>query len=184
MKDRRALQEELNRINELYQQKDLELRKSGGSDVQRQQMRDMLNAKKERLMAEMGDDLQNLNRGGSAVVSGGTISKLDIDQSKLPDIAKQSNLGKGNIFKSLGRKVAGIVPLAGVGVAALSGDPAMAAEEAAGDIPVVGQAYEALKSEDAGNREEEQQMLAERDAMESYKNSPARADALKKIRGY
>ena len=61
MKDRRELQDELNRINELYQQYDLELRKSGGSNAQRQQMRDTLNAKKARVMAEMGDDLQNLN---------------------------------------------------------------------------------------------------------------------------
>lgn len=187
MKDRRALQEELNRINELYQQKDLELRKAGGTDAQRQQMRDMLNAKKQSLMSEMGDDLQKLNMGESVGVKNATFSGADLDQSKLPDAAKQKGLGKLGMFKNLGKKVAGVIPLAGVGMAALSGDPAMAAEEAAGDLPFVGQAYEAFKPETAGNAEEEQMMLAERQAMEDYKNSPAakaKQEALKKLRGY
>jgi transcriptional regulator with XRE-family HTH domain len=37
--------------------------------------------------------------------------------------------------------------------------------------------YEAIKSEDAGNRDEERQMLSERDARDSYRNSPAYRDA-------
>jgi hypothetical protein len=188
MKDRRQLQDELNRINDLYQQYDLELRKSGGSDAQRQQMRDTLNAKKAKVMAEMGDDLQKLNLGKDIKVSGATTSGLDVDQSKLPDVAKQVNLGKEGMLKKLGKKVAGVIPLAGAGMAALSGDPAMAAEEAAGDIPFFGQAYEAIKPEVAGNEEEERMMLAEDKARKAYSQSPAAASAkeaaLKKLRGY
>jgi len=155
MKDRRDLQAELNRINELYHEKDLELRKAGGSDMQRQQMRDMLNAKKEKLMAEMGDDLQKLNAGGSM---------------KIANAAP---------FSGLKKKLMGVVPMAGAAYGLMSGDPAMAAEEAAGDIPVIGQAYEAIKPESAGNPEEERQMLAEIQARKNYGASPAAADARK-----
>jgi hypothetical protein len=188
MKDRRDLQDELNRINELYQEYDLELRKSGGSDAQRQQMRDTLNAKKAKLTAEMGDDLQNLNLGKDVKVSGGTLSGTEIDQAGLPDMSKQKGLGKEGIFKRLGKKVAGVIPLAGAAYGLASGDPAMAAEEAAGDIPVIGQAYEAIKPEMAGNPEEERMMLAEDKARKAYSQSPAAMDAkesaLKKLRGY
>jgi hypothetical protein len=92
MKDRKALQEELNRVNQLYQDKDLELRKVGGSDIQRQKMRDMLNSKKESIMAEMGDDLHKLNLGGKIKIAaeapksgiGKVISKVGSVAKKLP----------------------------------------------------------------------------------------------------
>lgn len=188
MKDRRQLQDELNRINELYQQYDLELRKSGGSDAQRQQMRDALNAKKAKVMAEMGDDLQKLNIGQDIKVPGATTTGVEINQAKLPDVSEQVNLGKEGMFKRLGKKVAGVIPLAGTAYGLASGDPAMAAEEAAGDIPVLGQAYEAIKPESAGNAEEERMMLAEDKARKAYAKSPAAAGAkeaaLKKLRGY
>lgn len=184
---RKDVKDELNRINELYQQKDLELRKSGGTDQQRQQMRDMLNAKKEKLIAEQGDSLQKLNAGQSVNMKSATITdptKL-IDQSNLPDASKSRFSG---FLGKLGKKAAGIIPLAGAGYAALQGDPAMAAEEAAGDIPFVGQAYEAIKPTESGNPEEERQMIAERNAKVNYQNSPAAAGAkmaaLKKIRGF
>jgi hypothetical protein len=152
MSDRRDLQEELNRINKLYQEKDLELRKAGGSDLQRQQMRDMLNRKKAQLTEEMGDDLQKLNVG------------------------KSINVGKAGLFK----KIAGIIPLAGAGMAAMSGDPAMAAEELAADLP----GGEALRSEAAGmSPEEEAMMLAEIDAQKAYAKSPARMDRLRALMG-
>lgn len=172
MKDRRALQDELNRVNQLYQDKDLEMRKIGASDMDRQRMRDMLNAKKERLMAEMGDDLQKLNTGAGVAVGKGTISgPADmLDQSTLPDAAKTTGLGK---FKRLGQKVAGIVPFAGVATAALKGDPAMAADEAVEDLagPLA-----AFKPESAGNRKEEQGMLNDRKALKNYQESPAYRD--------
>jgi hypothetical protein len=172
MKDRRALQDELNRVNQLYQDKDLEMRKIGASDMDRQRMRDMLNAKKERLMAEMGDDLQKLNTGAGISVGKGTVSGPSemLDQSSLPDASKTAGLGK---FKRLGQKVAGIVPFAGVAAAALQGNPAMAADElmedAAGPLA-------ALKPDVAGNRKEERTMLAERKALKNYENSPAYRD--------
>lgn len=166
MSDRRDLQAELNRINELYQEKDLEMRKIGGNTDQRHQMRDMMNAKKEKLMAEMGDDLQNLNTGGSLKIAGAAPSP--------------------SAFGGLKKKLMGVVPMAGAAYGLMSGDPAMAAEEAAGDIPVVGQAYEAIKPTDTGNVEEERMMLAEDKARKAYENSPAAAAkkaALQKLRG-
>jgi hypothetical protein len=153
MKDRRDLQAELNRINELYQEKDLEMRKIGGNTEQRQQMRDMMNAKKEKLVAEMGDDLQQLNAGKTMKIANATPSP----------------------FGGLKKKLLGAIPMAGAMYGLASGDPAMAAEEAAGDIPVAGQIYEAIKPTESGNPEEEKMILAERQAMENYKNSPAGA---------
>lgn len=82
-----------------------------------------------------------------------------------------------------GKKVAGMIPLAGAGMAALSGDPAMAAEELAGDIPVAGQIYEAIKPSESGNPEEERQMLAEDQARKNYDKSPARMAKLKALMG-
>lgn len=153
MKDRRDLQAELNRINELYQEKDLEMRKIGGNTEQRQQMRDMMNAKKEKLVAEMGDDLQQLNTGKTMKIANAAPSP----------------------FGGLKKKLLGAIPMAGAAYGLASGNPAMAAEEAAGDIPVVGQVYEAVRPTESGNPEEERQMLAERNALEDYKNSPAAA---------
>jgi hypothetical protein len=80
--------------------------------------------------------------------------------------------------KGAGKKALAALPFVGAGMAALSGDPAMAAEELAQDaMGPAGIAMEALKSEDAGNVEEEKQMLAERRAKTKYKNSPAAVDA-------
>jgi hypothetical protein len=84
---------------------------------------------------------------------------------------------------ALKKKALGIVPFLGAGYAALDGDPAMAAEELAGDIPVAGQVYEAIKPSDSGNVEEERQMIAERNAREDYDNSPARMARLKALQG-
>jgi hypothetical protein len=188
MKNRKQLEDELNRINELYKKYDVDLIKVGGSDAQRQQMRDTMNAKKNKVIAEMGDDLQKLNLGKNIVVKGGTSSGIELNQEGLRDVSKQKGLGKEAIFNRLGKKVAGVIPFAGAGMAALSGDPAMAAEEAAGDIPILGQAYEAIKPEMAGNPEEERMMLAEDKARKAYAKSPAAASAkeaaLKKLRGY
>jgi hypothetical protein len=86
----------------------------------------------------------------------------------------EQKIAKLRALKAAGKKVAGIIPFAGAGMAALSGDPAMAAEELASDaMGPAGMAYDALKPDVAGNPEEESMMLAERDAMENYKNSPA-----------
>lgn len=94
-------------------------------------------------------------------------------------------IAKARALRQAGKKIAGIIPFAGAGYAALSGDPAMASEELAGDIPFVGQAYEAIKPTDSGNVEEERQMIAERNAQAAYGQSPAhlaRINALKNLR--
>lgn len=156
MADRKKLQEELNRINELYQETDLNMNKAGGSTQQRQQLRDMLNAKKKTLMDELGDDLTTLNSGKGITVKNVT---------KTP-----------KLLGMLGKKAAGIIPFAGAGMAALSGEPAMAAEELAGDL-VPG--LEAVKSDDAGmSSGDERMMLAEDQARKNYEKSPARQDKL------
>lgn len=87
-------------------------------------------------------------------------------------------------LRQAGKKVMGILPFAGAMYGLASGDPAMAAEEVAGDVPILGQAYEAIKPTDTGNVEEERQMIAERDARAAYDQSPAhlaRLKALQKI---
>jgi len=200
MSDRRKLQEEINKLNELYQDYDLQLSKAGADIQQRQKLRDLMNSKKDALIAQYGDDLQKLNKGMSATISGGTISKAAKDVAGEGfDAAK-----KVGILKAIGKKAAGIIPFAGAGMAALQGDPAMAAEEALKDsadtmapallskigasaiAPQVGiglAAADALLPEVAGNQEEEKMMLAERAAQESYKKSPARMAKLQAMIG-
>ena len=80
------------------------------------------------------------------------------------------------------KKALSVIPMAGTAAGLLSGDPAMAAEEAAGDIPVLGQMYEAVKPTSTGDVDEERTMIAERNAREDYKKSPASNDKLKEIR--
>jgi hypothetical protein len=204
MKDRRDLQDELNRINELYQQYDLELRKSGGSDAQRQQMRDTLNAKKAKITAEMGDDLQNLNLGKNVKVPGGTLSGTEMDQSNLPDMSKQKGLGKEGMFKKLGKKVASrglkalpvigtIAGLASAGEAAYAGDYDKAKEELVSAADPTGLSDVALAARDVAETKQDydttqKMMLAEDKARKAYAQSPAAAGAkeaaLKKLRGY
>lgn len=84
----------------------------------------------------------------------------------------------------IGGKVLGAIPFAGAGYAALQGDPAMAADELAGDVPVLGQAYEALRPEVAGNPEEERMMLAEIQAKKDYQSSPAHQARLRALQGF
>jgi hypothetical protein len=97
--------------------------------------------------------------------------------------------GLTGIGKRLGKAAITALPFAGAGYAALQGDPAMAADQLTGDIPVIGQAYEALKPEEAGSSTEDRQLMAERDALVNYNNSPAakdraaRIEALKKLQG-
>lgn len=176
MKTRPEIQDELNRMNELYQQADLDLKKAGASIEQRQRARDLLNKKKTDVLAQ-GDDLTKLNAGKSIGIQGGTIS-TGLDQSDLPDMAKQVGLGKEGMFSrlrsKLGKKALSVIPGVGAIAGLASGEPAMAAEEAVGDIPLIGQGYEAIKSESAGmSPEEEDMMLADIQAKKNYANSPA-----------
>lgn len=115
----------------------------------------------------------------------GVTQKIDTRQSA-PLLSGQAFVDKINNLKAaktLGKKLMGVVPLAGAAGALMSGDPAMAAEELAQDaMGPAGLAYEAIRPEQAGNPEEEMMMLAERDAMENYNNSPAKASKFGKIR--
>jgi hypothetical protein len=127
MADRRELQKELNRINELYQEYDLRMRKAGASDEERQKMRDMMNAKKQEVISQMGDDLQKLNQTGKQTISGGTVSK-GLSQSGIPDAPGASK------FKNLLKKAAPALkaggkalPVVGAIAAGLSSDDAAAA---------------------------------------------------------
>lgn len=94
---------------------------------------------------------------------------------------KMNQLTKNRIF----RQVAGALPLAGTAMAISSGDASAAAEELPGEIPFIGQAYEAIKPGNAGDSMDDRTMIAERDASANYAKSGARKDALNKIkRGY
>jgi len=121
---------------------------------------------------------KKLSEGGFAPLKSVT-EHIDTKSAWKPTGANDwlEKLANARALKQAGKKVAGVIPLAGTAYAALSGDPAMASEELVGDVPVVGQAYEALKSEDAGNREEERLMLADRNAQRSYAKSGAAQDA-------
>lgn len=89
-------------------------------------------------------------------------------------------LTKTRIF----RGIAGALPLAGTAVALSSGNANAAIEELPSELPIVGQAYDAIKPETAGSEDDDKQMIAERNASVNYKQSPAhqaRLSALKKL---
>ena len=75
MQDRKKLQEELNRINNLYQEYDTQMKKAGASIEDRQKMRDLMNAKKNSVISQIGDDLQKLNIGQNIKVPGASSTK-------------------------------------------------------------------------------------------------------------
>lgn len=173
MSDRRELQAQKSKLAEMYQTQRVKMENAGASIDQLSRLKKMFNDRVNQLDTEQGDMLSKLNRGQNVKVSGGTSSGLELNQSKLPDMAKKVGLGKESLFKRLGKKAAGIIPLAGTAYGLMSGDPAMAAEEVAGDIPLLGQAYEAIKPEMAGDPEEERMMIAEIKARKAYEKSPA-----------
>lgn len=174
------LKDRENFINQAFQQKDLELTKlakenglsASELDQARQKLRDMMHSAKQKASIDFGDSLDKLNAGQSLSLAGGTVS---------PNL---KNMAKTSALKQLGKKIAGIIPFAGAAYGALSGDPAMAAEEAVGDIPVFGQSYEAIKPKSAGESPEvENQMLREHSARKRYEKSPARLNKLKALIG-
>ena len=79
-----------------------------------------------------------------------------------------------SLTKGGGKKVLGALPLAGAAIAALQGDPAMAAEELMEDA--VGP-LAALKPESAGDREAERDLMTEIQSRKDYKKSGAYRDA-------
>lgn len=194
MADRRELQAQKSRLAEMYQTQRVKMENAGASVDQLSRLKKMFNDKSAKLDQQYGDTLSKLNRGEDVRVSGGTTSGMELNQSKLPDMAKKVGLGKESLFKRLGKKVAGVIPLAGTAYGLMSGDPAMAAEQAASDVadlaaPVAAKlgagaaagpiglaaiaAQQALSPSDAGSAEEENMMLAEIEARKRYEKSPA-----------
>lgn len=170
MANRKDLIQEQNRIRELYNQQRVAMEKAGASVDQLGQLKSMFNNKMNELESSMGDDLMKLNRGNSMSISGGTTSGVGLDQSKLPDASAIVGQGKQSMFKRLGKKVAGVVPVIGaLGSAAMS-------EDASAAIPLLGDA------EGVGmSAEDENQMLNEYNAKRSYDKSQAKQDALRAI---
>lgn len=105
---------------------------------------------------------------------------LDYSQFRKEFAQKAKQSKAADVLK---KKFMGAIPLAGTAYGLMSGDPAMAADEAAGDVPFVGQAYEAIKPTDSGNIEEERQMIAERNARADYDQSPAHLARLRALQG-
>jgi len=170
---RKELQEELNRINELYHQYDLELRKAGGDYFQRQKMRDMLNKKKQDVISSMGDDLQKLNIDESISTKKATITP------KVKDIVGEGmeagadildfptrNRAMNKVGKLIGRKTLGSIPvIGGIAQALMTGDASAA-------IPGLGD------SESAGmSSSDENKMLAEIERKKQEYNKQMRSPA-------
>jgi hypothetical protein len=158
--ERKKLLELQNNLRNQFQVDELKAAKAGVDAVTRTKMRQDAVDKLENLEREYGDDLHTLNRGESI---------------NFPAV--------GDKFTKI-KKALKPLPLAGVAIAALSGDPAMAAEEVAQDaMGPAGLAYEAIRPETAGSAEDDQMMIAEREALENYENSPAgQASKFAKIR--
>jgi hypothetical protein len=89
----------------------------------------------------------------------------------------------GQVNPRVYRQIVGALPLAGTAMALSSGDASAAAEELPSEIPVIGQAYDAIRSESAGSAQDDKEMIAEREAAANYTKSPARLDAIKKLSG-
>ena len=189
LKDRRVLQAALNDIMEKYQGKKLEMDKlSTATPQHKAELKNMaLNKAKE--LVSQSDDLNKLNQGQSIKIAGASPAPLNANEvitnipsgpenkintkQMMKEVSGPEFANKISALKGLGKKVAGVIPMAGTAYALASGDPAMAADQMAGDIPVLGQAYEAIKPESAGNVEEEDMMIAEDKARKAYANSPA-----------
>lgn len=85
---------------------------------------------------------------------------------------------KNGTFKT----IAGALPLAGTAMALSSGDASAAVEELPSEIPVFGQAYDAMRSEPAGNSFDDREIRNEVKALQNYDKSAARRDALMRLR--
>lgn len=195
---RKDLQLELNRINELLTSQKKKAREEvvGGLTPELETQLNTMAAKaRNNKISELGDDIQRMSLLDESVKVHGTSPSIDTTVSKIPgtapspvnqfDVVNSGGLDAVNdkvskfraARQAAGKKIASLIPFAGVGAGLLSGDPAMAAEELPGDIPILGQAYEAIRPSESGNPEEESMMLAERKALDNYKKSHAAQSA-------
>ena len=166
--NRKSLMQEQNRIREAYNQQRVAMEKAGASVDQMSKLKSMFNNKMQELESSMGDDLMSLNKGNVLPISGGTVSGVEVDQSKLPDASKMMGQGKQGMFKRIGRKVAGVVPVVGALASAAMSEDASAAVPFLGDAEGVGM-----------SAQDENAMLNEYDARRDYDNSQASKDARK-----
>lgn len=111
----------------------------------------------------------------------GTINKLsklagEAVLEKLPAFGAKTLDAVQKVANNPGVKKA--VPFLGTAMGLANGSTAEAAEGALGDVPVVGQAYEALRSDDAGSSTDDRMMIAEREAAKNYNSSAAYTDRM------
>jgi hypothetical protein len=111
MADRRILDDELNRITQMFQDTDNNMKKIPGSEGDRTKLRELFNNKKAQLLAEHGDDLQKLNLGKSINVGKATTSGAK------NAISETAQSGGGKLMKMIGKK-AGALALGPVGALA------------------------------------------------------------------
>lgn len=177
MSDRRELQAQKSKLAEMYQTQRVKMENSGASVDQLSRLKKMFNDKVSSLEQQYGDTLSKLNRGENVKVAGGTSSGMELNQSKLPDMAKKVGLGKESLLKRLGKgKGALIAGVLGAGASALLPENSYAADvaerigKAAEEIDPMVQAqkvYEGIRTPDEIQKE------AEMEARRRYEKSPA-----------
>jgi hypothetical protein len=150
---------------------------SGASVDQLSRLKKMFNDKVTSLEQQYGDTLSKLNRGENVKVAGGTSSGMELNQSKLPDMAKKVGLGKESLLKRLGKgKGALIAGVLGAGASALLPENSYAADvaerigKASEEIDPMVQAqkfYEGIRTPDEIQKE------VEMEARKRYEKSPA-----------
>ncbi len=133
--------------------------------------------KDENYTSDLDKDVMRV-KGGSAPVEKPTVIKgmtQKIDTKSSNPLLNSEDF-KNKIASRLkgGKKLAGIIPMAGVGMALMQGDPAMAAEELAEDAmgPLA-----ALKPDTAGDVAGQNMLEAEIQARKNYRKSGAYRDS-------
>ena len=177
MSDRRELQAQKSKLAEMYQTQRVKMENSGASVDQLSRLKKMFNDKVTSLEQQYGDTLSKLNRGENVKVAGGTSSGMELNQSKLPDMAKKVGLGKESLLKRLGKgKGALIAGVLGAGASALLPENSYAADvaerigKASEEIDPMVQAqkfYEGIRTPDEIQKE------VEMEARKRYEKSPA-----------
>jgi hypothetical protein len=177
MSDRRELQAQKSKLAEMYQTQRVKMENSGASVDQLSRLKKMFNDKVTSLEQQYGDTLSKLNRGENVKVAGGTSSGMELNQSKLPDMAKKVGLGKESLLKRLSKgKGALIAGVLGAGASALLPENSYAADvaerigKASEEIDPMVQAqkfYEGIRTPDEIQKE------VEMEARKRYEKSPA-----------
>ena len=131
-----------------------------------------------------------LNRFLDAETAPGPSSLYEVaakgHHARIPNLRDADSFGLGALKSMMKsgtfRQVAGALPLAGTALALSSGDASAAAAELPSEIPILGQAYDAVRSEDAGSSADDMEMINEDKARKSYAKSPAHQDRNQALR--